>query len=104
MWLYDGQAGFNLAGEFEILGVGESSLIRYLKAAYVRQDSMQTGQDLAIYLVHQAGEFIPGCKGIDVISISNVHGWDWLGDNEIAPKVEIMKKREQEQLRKIVTG
>jgi len=103
MWLYDGQAGFNLAGEFEILGAGESSLIRYLKIAYSRRDSIQIGKDLAIYLVHQAREFIPGCKGIDVIAITNA-GWDWLDDKEIEPKVEMMKQREREQLRKIVTG
>jgi hypothetical protein len=36
MWVYDGEGGFNIGGEFIILGAGESSLIRYLEAAYSR--------------------------------------------------------------------
>jgi 20S proteasome alpha/beta subunit len=103
MWLYDGQAGFNVAGEFEILGAGESSLIRYLKGAYSHQDSIEAGIDLGIYLVHQAGEFIPGCKGIDVYSITSGQ-WDWLTQEEIATRLAPMKIRQSQNLRKIILG
>ncbi len=102
MWLYDGEAGFNSAGEFEILGAGESSLIRYLKSAYSQNDSIDVGKDLAIYLVHQAGEFIPDCRGIDVISISGPLSWDWLEDDEIAVRLARMKSREKDRLREII--
>jgi hypothetical protein len=104
MWLYDGEAGFNIAGQFLILGAGESSLIRYLETAYSRQDSVELGENVAIYLIHQAEQFIPGCKGIDVISISDAANWDWLDQDEIAAKLDAMKAREKEQIRKIVTG
>jgi hypothetical protein len=109
MWVYDGEGGFNIGGEFIVLGAGESSLIRYLEAAYEHQDSLDVGKDLAIYLIHQAERFIPGCKGIDVIAIPNAvdseyESWDWLGDDEITARLQRMMNREHEQLRKIVTG
>src|SRR5205807_1363010 len=86
MWVYDGEGGFNIGGEFIVLGAGESSLIRYLETAYSRQDSLEAGKDVAIYLIHQAEQFIPGCKGIDVIAIPNAEhstteDWQWLPDN-----------------------
>lgn len=109
MWVYDGEGGFNIGGEFIILGAGESSLIRYLEAAYSRRDSLDIGKDLAIYLIHQAEQFIPGCKGIDVIAIPNsekseTEDWDWLSDDEIAARLERIISREKDLLRKIVTG
>ena len=51
MWVYDGEGGFNIGGEFIVLGAGESSLIRYLEAAYSRQDSLEADKDVAIYLI-----------------------------------------------------
>jgi 20S proteasome alpha/beta subunit len=109
MWVYDGEGGFNIGGEFIVLGAGESSLIRYLEAAYSRQDSLEAGKDVAIYLIHQAEQFIPGCKGIDVIAIPNALGseiedWDWLRDDEIGARLQRMIGREKDHLRKIITG
>ena len=109
MWVYDGEGGFNIGGEFIVLGAGESSLIRYLEAAYSRQDSLEAGKDVAIYLIHQAEQFIPGCKGIDVIAIPNavdseIEDWDWLSDDEITARLQRMISREKDHLRKIITG
>jgi 20S proteasome alpha/beta subunit len=102
MWLYDGNAGFNLAGQFEILGAGESALIRYLETAYYWKDAIRDGENLAIYLVHQAGLFIPGCRGVNVVSISKDGDWSWLDDNDIAIRVSEMKAKEKQQLRGII--
>jgi 20S proteasome alpha/beta subunit len=109
MWVYDGEGGFNIGGEFIILGAGESSLIRYLEAAYSREDSLDVGKDVAIYLIHQAAQFIPGCKGVDVIAIPNaveseIEDWDWLSDDEITVRLQRMMSREKDHLRKIITG
>jgi 20S proteasome alpha/beta subunit len=109
MWVYDGEGGFNIGGEFIILGAGESSLIRYLEAAYSRRDSLDIGKDVPIYLIHQTEQFIPGCKGIDVIAIPNtveseIGDWDWISDDEITARLQRMMSREKDHLRKIVTG
>ena len=104
MWLYDGQGGFNIAGQFEVLGIGNSSLIRYLEGAYSWRDSVDTAQNLAIYLVHQAGEFISGCRGIDVVWMKKDADWGVPYRHEIDDRLQPMKAREKEQLRKIITG
>jgi hypothetical protein len=104
IWHYDGQAGFNVAGQFVVLGAGESSVIRYLEAAYSFRDSIELGENAAIYLVHQAEQFIPGCRGIDVISIPKDADWNWLDQGEIDTRLNTMKAREREQLRRIITG
>jgi 20S proteasome alpha/beta subunit len=104
MWFYDGEGGFNIASQFVILGAGESSLIRYLERAYSWTDSIESAENVAIYLIHQAEQFIPGCKGIDIMSISNDEDWNWLNEREIEVRLEVMKAREKDQLRKIVTG
>jgi hypothetical protein len=104
MWLYDGQGGFNVAGQFEVLGIGNSSLIRYLEGSYSWQDSIDVAQNLAVYLTHQAGEFIPGCRGINVMWMKSNYDWGYLDDNEIAARLQPMKARERNQLRKIITG
>lgn len=109
MWVYDGEGGFNIGGEFIVLGAGESSMIRYLEAVYSHQDSLEAGKDVAIYLIHQAEQFIPGCKGIDVIAIPNAvdsqfEDWDWLSDDEITARLQRMINRETTYLRKIITG
>jgi hypothetical protein len=80
-------------------------LIRYLEAAYSRHDALDVGKDVAIYLIHQAEQFIPGCKGIDVIAIPNAEeskteDWGWLSDDEIAAQLGKMISC----LRKIITG
>jgi 20S proteasome alpha/beta subunit len=104
MWLYRGGEGFNVAGQFEILGVGNSSLIRYLEKTYHWHDSLDKAQDVAIYLVHQAGQFIPGCRGIDALWVGNKGEFGFLDKQEIAEKLQPMIAREDVVLRTIITG
>lgn len=70
---FDGKA-VHVARDFEYLGFGDSSLIRFLAdSLYTKHLTVSTGMDLAIYLVKKAEDYIDGCGGpIDVISLEPV--------------------------------
>jgi hypothetical protein len=84
---FDGKA-LHVVGEPEILGVGDSALIRYLMGAlYYANSTVDYGENLAIYLVSKANEHIDKCGGgPDVVVLTSD------GELYITPASDVLAK------------
>jgi hypothetical protein len=60
-----GQAA--VKGLREYIGVGDSSVLRYVAELISCELSVKQATTLAVYMVSLAGRFIDGCGGIDVL-------------------------------------
>lgn len=92
---FDGK-GLHKADNFSFLGVGDSSLLRYLASVlYSPNLTLSEIQNLAIYLVAQAESYIDHCGGpIDLYYMGLGGGYEILPHPEIQ---EILKKMEAQE-------
>jgi hypothetical protein len=112
LWIFD-EKSFREVDDLIYLGVGESSITRYLKdrmspTEYERMTgqgySLERQIDLAIYIVEQAKNYVDGCGGPTnvVVLPEGKNSWDWLEEKEIESRVSKMRLREQQALRSIL--
>jgi 20S proteasome alpha/beta subunit len=105
LWKFNNAGFHGVYGEFEVLGAGDSSLVRYLQQAHSIHDSVETGESLAIFFVEKAKQNIEGCGGkTDVISIKNDGSLREIPEDEIQKRAAAMNGREQAALRSILLG
>jgi 20S proteasome alpha/beta subunit len=104
LWIFNA-AGFHTVYEFEVIGAGDSSVVRYLEQLYRSGDTVDFGEKLAMFLVEKAKKHVDGCGGeTDIISIPNTGHWRLLKRPEIHAQVGKMEEREKSLLRKIISG
>lgn len=104
LWVYKDK-GFHEVNDFEVLGAGDASIIRYLRQMHTTQEPVSYGENLAVYLIEKGKTHIDGCGGpADVVSIENSFTWNWLKPSEVATRYAAMQTRETELLRQIVKG
>lgn len=103
LFVFDRNA-FYRATDFTCLGVGESSLVRYLAdSLYRRSISKEEGKNIGIYLVSKAIQYIDGIgPPIDAIVVSG-HLPEWLSEQEIKERESAMLSKEKPFLKKIVS-
>ena len=72
---FDGKS-VHAALPFNYLGIGESSLIRFLaQKLYTTKIDIRVGVDLGAYLIKKAEDYIDGCGGpIDVVTMADNYG------------------------------
>lgn len=93
---FDGK-GLHIADDFNYLGCGDTSLLRFLcDVLYSSKLSIQQGMALAAYLQSRAGKYVDGVGG--PIDIAVFH---WLGDKhisqeEIANSIAEMEEKEKQ--------
>jgi 20S proteasome alpha/beta subunit len=105
LWAFNNSGFHSVFTEFEVLGVGDSSLIRYLQLMHSVHDPVETAESLGIFFVEKAKQNIEGCGGkTDVISLKSDAKWRQLSESEIQEKAEAMNRREKEALRSILLG
>jgi 20S proteasome alpha/beta subunit len=103
MFMFNG-SGFHRADGFNCLGVGDSSLIRYLsKPLYSSLLATENAKNVGIYLVAKATQCIAGCGGPINMAIIKPSGiFMWLVDSEIHERRSAMESVERENLIKII--
>lgn len=111
LWVFD-QRAFRQADDLVYLGVGESSISRYLKDyMYPTAFERECGQgydseknlDLALLLVERAKEYIDGCGGPTNAMVLGGEGkFSWLRPEEIQQRIDRMKQKERSALRSIL--
>jgi 20S proteasome alpha/beta subunit len=94
---FDGK-GLHKADDFNYLGIGDSSLIRYLaKTHYSETLDIDAGLNLGIYLVRKAEQHIDHCGG--PIDITYLADWDdsctFMPEEEVEKRVKEMEKQER---------
>lgn len=99
---FDGR-GLHHADNFNFLGVGDSSLIRFLsQSLYSPEIDTRTGANLAIYLVHKAESHIDHCGGpVNVVVLGNNRCKE-LSAKDVKAKIRLMDEREERFLPKII--
>jgi hypothetical protein len=93
---FDGRA-LHVADNFNYLGIGESSLIRFLSdKLYSKRLDSKTGADLGCYLIKKAEDYIDGCGGkIDVVILEPSLGeYDWLTEAQVQDAIEKFERQE----------
>lgn len=92
---FDGK-GLHRADNFNFLGVGDSSLIRFLcHTLYSPAMDTQIGANLAIYLIHKAETHIDHCGGpINTIILTST-GYKELSASDIESRIKLMEEREK---------
>jgi 20S proteasome alpha/beta subunit len=103
LWAFS-KGAFHTVDQFEFLGVGDSSLIRYLQQIYSPvKDSLEDCENTAVYCIEKAKKYIDGCGGpTEIVSLQSHSKWRSLTESEIQERVDVMELRERELLRKIV--
>lgn len=101
------ETGFHTVNEFEVLGVGDSSLIRYLQQLYNPIDNTSTCERLAIFLIEKAKEHIDGCGGkTDLLSVRQKSNGQWetiqMPEAQIAQIAKQMNEKESIILKQII--
>jgi len=94
------------AQNFTCLGVGESSLIRYLgNSLYSGDITTDLGKNVGIYLVAKAIQYIEGYGDpMDIVVLKNGGNVQWLGHSEIQERRSAMESIENQALLKIIGG
>jgi len=104
MWIYDAQ-GFLTAGDFQPLAMGNLSIVQHLKVMYSRRDTLEIGENLAVYLMSKAATKLSGTGlPIDVVSISNHGWWKWMQPKEFQERLIKMEAQEKAILRQLILG
>jgi 20S proteasome alpha/beta subunit len=100
---FDGKALYVVPG-LEVLGVGDSALIKYLTGAlYYVNSTVDYGQNLAIYLVSQANKYIDKCGGgPDVAVLTNDGELYFPPESEVSTKESAMKNVERDALLQVI--
>jgi 20S proteasome alpha/beta subunit len=93
---FDGK-GLHVADDYNFLGVGDSSLLRFLaEAMYSKQMNNTDAVNLAIYLVRKAEKYIDGCGG--PIDAAILHWGDeiceMLSNAEVQDRIKQMERQE----------
>ena len=103
MFIFNG-SGFHRADGFNCLGVGDSSLIRYLsKPLYNPLLATENAKNLGIYLVAKGIDCIAGCgEPINVAIIKRGGIFTWLVSAEIEDRKAAMEAVESQYLSKII--
>jgi 20S proteasome alpha/beta subunit len=113
LWVFD-RKSFREADDLLYLGVGESSVSRYLKdrlspTEYEKlcgQDyPLERKIDLAIYLIEQAKNYVDGCGGpTNLVILQDGGDWRWLTEEEVEGRMVKMRIKEKDALRSILFG
>lgn len=102
LFVFD-QGAMHRATGMTCVGVGESSLIRYLaENLYSTSMTLEAAKNLGIYLISKAAQYVNGVGApIDAIVIAG-HQPEWLGDTEIKERESAMLAREKSLLKQIL--
>jgi 20S proteasome alpha/beta subunit len=106
LWIFSDN-GFHTVFDFEVIGVGDSSLIRYLQQLYHTSDTVSYCERLAIFLIEKAKAHIDGCGGqTDLVTIATNSKGRWeatkLSEEAITELAAKMARRERGILREII--
>jgi len=95
LWCFN-QNGFHRVDRYEFLGVGESSVLRYLfEVLYSRKLTLIQSKNLAVYAVAKAKKYIEGCGGpTDVLLLPTTADWEWMSPIEIEQCETVTEKLE----------
>ncbi|MGD0324615.1 MAG: hypothetical protein ABSD45_12850 [Terriglobia bacterium] len=103
MFVFDSK-GLYPADTLQLLGLGDSSLLRYLyDTAYPPKMDTRLGARLAIYMVENAKKYIDHCGGkTDLIIIKEGRKWYSADDFAIEAISEAASRSQGEALRKMI--
>ncbi len=92
---FDGKS-VHAALPFNYLGIGESSLIRFLaQKLYTTKIDVRAGVDLGAYLVKKAEDYIDGCGGpIDVVTLADNYGLTRFSHAVIQQRIREIERQE----------
>ena len=81
---------------FNYLGVGESSLIRFLaQKLYTKTIDLQVGVNLGAYLIKKAEDYIDGCGGpIDVLALGDDYTLGRYAYGLVQDRIRAMERQE----------
>jgi 20S proteasome alpha/beta subunit len=94
---FDGK-GLHTADDFNVLGVGESSLIRFLADnLFQSRLNVEFGATVAAYLIYKAGQYVDHCGGpIDVITMTDFdEDYTSLSESDIQEMIAGFKENEE---------
>lgn len=103
LFVFD-QGAIHRASGITCVGVGDSSLIRYLaESLYSPSMSLEAAKNLGIFLISRAAQYVNGVGApIDAVVLAG-HQPEWLGDTEIKEREAAMLAREKSLLKQILT-
>ena len=94
---FDGK-GLHKADNYNLLGIGHSSLLRFLTETIFHPHELSTPEviNLAVYCAWKASQFIDGCGGwIDVVVLEALNtSCKTISAEDIQRRVSVMKKQE----------
>jgi 20S proteasome alpha/beta subunit len=93
--VFDGKVVFKATDAVHVMGIGDTSLINYLKEKLHRPD-MTPNQGIALgaYLVKKATEYVDGCgEPIDVMH-GNGMGFQLIDKNEVSSGIKAIENQE----------
>jgi 20S proteasome alpha/beta subunit len=92
---FDGKS-VHAAVDFNYMGVGESSLIRFLaQKLYTSKIDLEIGADLGAYLIKKAEDYIDGCGGpIDVVAVGDDYAVKKWSHAIVQERIRAMERQE----------
>lgn len=103
LFVFD-QGAMHRASSIACVGVGESSLIRYLaENLYSPSMTLEAAKNLGVYLISKAAQYVNGVGApMDAVVVTG-HQPEWLGDTEIKERESAMLAREKSLLKQILS-
>lgn len=96
LWCFN-QDAFHKVNEYEFLGVGESSVLRYIfETLYTPKLTLEQMKGLAIHAIAKAKKYIDGCGGeTDVLVAPRASKWQWINPAEIQRREQNIERLEK---------
>jgi 20S proteasome alpha/beta subunit len=103
LWKFDGK-WLHSADGFDCLGVGDSSLIRYLSHTLYSCDmTVENGAKVAVYLISRANKYVDKCSGgPDIVALTHGGEVRFLDAAKVSELVITMESMEPDALNEII--